>query len=205
MMASQLTFQGMPPKPRADLSQWFTHPKLAERIVRWALEGKAKFPRRILEPSAGSGSFVDPLVRLVGGNVVTAVELDPPWAEHLQELHPLANVVAEDFLQWDCQDHFELSVMNPPYEGGQDGTHVARTLALCDQVVALVRVVFLNGVDRHRDVWSKTHLQGIRWFTDRPCFSGAGSPRHDFVVVKLGVDPVDSVDVGWWNSLGGEP
>ncbi len=204
MMASQLTFSGMPPKPRADLSQWFTHPKLAEAIVKWAI-GNGRPPRRVLEPSAGSGSFVEPLVRLLGGNVVTAVELDLPWAEHLQKLHPLANVVAEDFLQWDCQDYFDAVVTNPPYEGGQDGAHVARALSLSDQVVALVRAVFLNGVDRYRDVWSKTHLQGIRYFTDRPKFSGAGSPRHDFVVVKLGVGPVDRVDVGWWNSLGGEP
>lgn len=201
---SQLLFPGMPPKPRADLSQWFTDKRLADAIVTWALR---LGHRRILEPSAGDGAFVEPLVRLAGAERVTAVEIDPPWAQRLRQI-PKLTVTAEDFLQYQPPHRFDLTVMNPPYEDDQDLTHVVHALSMADEVVALVRLNFLSGVARHKQIWSKHTLTGLRLFTNRPRFSGAGSPRHDFCVVKVCAVKIQtarhagSVDVGWWTNRG---
>ena len=43
-MISQLTFPGIPPRPKAALSQWFTKPELARRIVQWAKPQPGNLP-----------------------------------------------------------------------------------------------------------------------------------------------------------------
>ena len=59
----------------AGLSQWFTPPKLAARVVEWAGVPISPFKEwRVLEPSAGNGALVRPL--LAAGAEVYAVEVD---------------------------------------------------------------------------------------------------------------------------------
>lgn len=202
MGIGQQVLPGVDPPPSAALSQWFTKPELARRIVEWS---GAAGCAHVLEPSAGAGAFVEPLLDL--GCRVQAVEIDPPWADRLRlrNTTPKLQVACWDFLAWDpgfapgqC---FDLTVMNPIYEDGQDMFHVKHACNMSDRVVALVRAVFLNGVERYEGIWRTNTLERVIHFKDRPKFSGAGSPRHDFCVVDLrtgGGGPPYNVKVDWW-------
>jgi len=177
---TQLSIPGSPPAPKSELSQWFTSPELAARIVEWADPTPYS---KVLEPSAGSGSFVRPLLERF--THVHAVELDPDWANILRELPGTVQVHQADFMAWHTDEHFDLAVTNPPYEDGQDCEHVFRALQCSDRVVALVRANFLHGVDRYNKIWKHHWLKRLVHLSSRPHFSGAGSPRHDFSVVEI--------------------
>ncbi len=202
MGIGQQVLPGVDPPPSAALSQWFTKPELARRIVEWS---GAEDGMHVLEPSAGAGAFVEPLLEL--GCCVQAVEIDPPWADRLRLRNPTPMLVVArwDFLAWDPGfapgQRFDLTVMNPIYEDGQDTLHVKHACELSERVVALVRANFLNGVDRYDSLWKTNTLERVIHFKDRPKFSGAGSPRHDFCVVDIRMGsrgPPYSVDVDWW-------
>lgn len=201
-MIGQLTIPGIPPKPKESLSQWFTKPELARRIVRWV---NLRPGMRVLEPSAGAGAFVAPLLDY-HGVTVEALEIDPEWAHKLTDDHRHVRdltVHNVDFLQWSPKVKFNLGIMNPPYEGGQDLGHVVHALDLCERVVALVRLNFLASEERYDAIWKRVVLRRQINFIDRPRFSGAGSPRHDFCVVDMHKPPVrpetpSSVATEWW-------
>lgn len=65
-------------------------------------------PERILEPSAGSGEFVDDCRRIFPNATVVGVELDPSLAKD-------NGFVNEDFLKWESDDTFDLIIGNPPF------------------------------------------------------------------------------------------
>ncbi len=194
-MNAQMSIPGVQPSPSAELSQWFTDPVLARRIVEWANIAPGDL---VLEPSAGSGAFVQPLVDV--GALVTAVEYDPSWAAHLKGQYPTETVWSGDFTAWIPPHRFDLAVMNPPYENEQDLGHVVSACGMSDRVVALLRTVFLHGVARHDQVWRAHHPRRIVHLSRRPRFSGAGSPRHDFSVMELTPrsHPCEMTEVGWW-------
>jgi Dimethyladenosine transferase (rRNA methylation) len=110
-----------------DLSQWYTPPKLAKRIVAWSL---ARDGDCVLEPSAGQGALVKPL--LERGCHVDAWEIDPGNAAALGELaHAGLTVCEADFLAspgWGCSFRYDLAMLNPPYEDNQD---------VCDRLAIL--------------------------------------------------------------------
>ena len=179
----------------AVLSQWHTRPDLARRIVRWCGKiGPTNNIRRVLEPSAGSGAFVAPL--LDHGVEVTAHEIDASWAQHLRDTTG-AQVIEGDFLASERPaDPYDLAVMNPPYEGGADGDHLAEAMERSLRVVALLRANALFGGARYRGVWRRLGspskpgewwMSGLAVLVSRPGFDGPGAtgPMHEFCVVKL--------------------
>lgn len=195
------------------LSQWHTQENLARRLVEWC--GRPPRNWRILEPSAGSGALVRPW--LDGGGLalaepsqITACEIDPRWAAHLRETCQDVHVEECNYLaRCAPSEPYDLTVMNPPYEGGADSAFVAKAMAESKRVVALVRSAFLHGLTRRERVWSQVEggqwrLTGIAYLVARPSFSAAGqasgSPLSDFIAIKLtkGVisDPRTSVE--WW-------
>lgn len=183
------------------MSQWFTKPELGRRIVDWADPHPAM---RVLEPSAGAGAFVTPLLDH-RGVIVEALEVDPEWSHKLEKDHQYPSdltVHTEDFLQWKPEVTFDLAIMNPPYEDGQDMQHVVHALNLCQRVVALVRLNFLASEERYNAIWKRVVLRRQINFIDRPRFSGAGSPRHDFCVVDIARGGsqvgVPLVATEWW-------
>lgn len=216
-MTVQLGIDGCGPMHNPDLSQWFTPPNLAENLVNWALccsEHRRTAPHtnwRVLEPAAGNGSFVAPMADRF--RHVTAYEIDPGWAEVLQEKHPKARVVTSDYLAAPPPDHpYDLAVMNPPYEDGADGRFVAKAMDESVRVLALVRLNFLAGADRFDRVWKQIgtrrdpgpwSLDGVVYFVHRPRFSGAGSPKHDFCAVYLTRDDHERMGAccpDWWEA-----
>ena len=179
MIQSSMPFA---PATATDLSQWFTKPPLCDRIVEWAgiTEGM-----RVLEPSCGDGRLATRII--ARGANVTAYDIDPRW-DH---------AIRQDFLG--VRDvHFDLAVMNPPYEDGVDLEHVAHAARLCDRVVAVVRLVFLAGQERYARLWARYRLSRLAILSGRPSFDGPvdGTARHDFCVFEIGGP--GPLTVEWW-------
>jgi predicted RNA methylase len=162
------------------LSQWYTPSYLADQIFEWAW---APNVRRVLEPSAGVGNLVAPWAKRACD--VHAFEIDETKADALRARFPSVNVVSGvDFLDvFPMGEGFDLVVMNPPYENGQDVAHIERALKWAPRVVALVlhSMVFSQG---RRDFWRRVQIRrGVR-LSKRPKFGPRGGER-DFVVLEL--------------------
>ena len=173
------------------LSQWWTPPEIAARLVELAMDG-LRFPA-VIEPSAGSGVLVDAILAARPMASLTAVELDPAWASRLRERYgDGVRLVEGDFLSASLAPA-AVVVMNPPYEGGLDGAFLERAMELAPRVVALLRLNALVGQERHERVWSRIgrgwHLDVVAYLARRPVFLAAGAAtdgaKSDFVAVRL--------------------
>lgn len=82
----------------------------------------------VLEPSAGTGHLVEPL--LAAGAQVVAVEVDPGMAAWLGQRFAGSAVHCADFLAWEPGRQFERVVMNPPFKRGADLLHIERAAAM---------------------------------------------------------------------------
>lgn len=190
------------------LSQWFTPPALATRLVRWCGGIPAM---RALEPSAGNGQILRALRERSEGTEIDAVELDPRFAGKLMGFDQLVHVECCDYLTRPApQRLYDLTVMNPPYEDGADGRFIAKAMDESERVIALCRLNVVTGKGRHERVWSRVDsgewdLVGLAFLVGRPSFSAAGeesdSPLSDFVAIKLRRPanlPRVETAVEWW-------
>ncbi len=174
---------------RDSFDRYFTHRRLAEQIVAWA---RVEPGMRVLEPSAGEGAFVLPLV--AAGADVTAVELHPDQIAKLKGLDVARpfHLVHGDFLTW-LPSHpllFDLTVINPPFSDGADGQHVNHALRYSKRVVALVRTNFEHTVGRWFGCMQRARVTRKAVLIERPPpFGGPGdrseSPMSDYVVLEL--------------------
>lgn len=195
------------PKGDPDASQWFTPADLAKRIVEWA--GVAHGEARVLEPSAGIGRFVWPLIE--AGAFVTVVERDERMMHTMlleAQRRRLTNRVIEpkraDFLALAPEPH-DLAIMNPPYENGAAEAHVMRALEWAPRVVALVPLAFLCCLNRYEVVWRHVRLMRQVNFIRRPSFGGDQGGSRDFGVFDIvrrttprTPEEADRVEVKWW-------
>lgn len=175
------------------LSQWWTPEDIATRVVAWA--GPLPHGASVLEPSAGGGALVRAALDRHPSAHVTAVEIDPCAVERLRAIEaPLLDVVCADYMQFRPTHKISRVYMNPPYESGADGQHVARAMTQAHEVVALLRLAALAGGERHSLVWSQVGagtwwMKGLAIFSGRPSFLAAGeetgSPLSDFCAVHL--------------------
>ncbi|MCR9222856.1 MAG: DUF4942 domain-containing protein [Hyphomonas sp.] len=111
-----------------DLQFYRTPDELAQRIVD---DYPVREGSKILEPSAGDGSFVIPLLKK--GHIVEAVEYDPTrssqiiarmQAEGLKE----ATVRTGNFLAMEPREDFDAVYMNPPFYGTHWVDHVVHAM-----------------------------------------------------------------------------
>lgn len=178
------------------LSQFFTPPELAAKVVEWAVnhhwpDGSARAegprgPLRVLEPSAGNGALVRPLV--AAGAEVLAVELDMRYHAELEQFG-CAVSSGMSFLGLDTIDtdvlvgisEFDLCVMNPPYENGLDVAFILHALRFAPRVVGIFTDRILFGVERKEGLWSQVRPTRIAFQSRRP-FKGA---QTDYVVAEL--------------------
>ena len=177
------------------LSQWWTPEDLAAQIVADFVPARSwdAPPLRVLEPAAGIGRLVAPLLAL---NVeVVAYELDARWIPVLEELGAKAAkrkragrlmVHHGDYLAAESE-RFDLCLQNPPYENGADTDFMVKAAKEANEVVALVRTAARHGRGRHDRLWRYAPIRELRLLASRPSFGG-GSPRHDFCVVRYGCD-----------------
>ncbi|MEK5396002.1 HsdM family class I SAM-dependent methyltransferase [Paenibacillus sp. FSL K6-2859] len=94
---------------------FYTPPHVA-RFIAEALRGLSggSFPpgSRFLEPSAGSGVFIE---HLPPDAEITALELDETSARVTSLIYPQANVIQGDAFLHDRRDYYDYVIGNPPY------------------------------------------------------------------------------------------
>jgi hypothetical protein len=234
---------------RLKLSQWHTPLPLAMRFAAWT--GFWRMTRasdgvvHICEPSAGGGALlrgIDAIAarRAIQGapvrTLVDAIELDLQWCTKLRALRPeLASIVQHGALSIENADYlartrplfeYDLTMMNPPYEGGLDGDFIVKAMSESLRVAGLVRTVALNGAKRFRDLWGRVsdgdeelaeifhaeleraieipdgwRLRKLAVIGSRPDFGGENGAACDFCLVLLvrrGVDAELPTRVTWW-------
>lgn len=102
--------------PNAYAGGAFYTPTHVARFVTDALRGLAggSFApgSRFLEPSAGSGVFIEHLPQ---DAEITALELDDISAKVTSLLYPHANVIQGDAFRHDRRDYYDYVIGNPPY------------------------------------------------------------------------------------------
>ncbi|WP_068616546.1 HsdM family class I SAM-dependent methyltransferase [Paenibacillus tuaregi] len=102
--------------PNAYAGGAFYTPTHVARFIIEALRGLSdgKFPvgSSFLEPSAGSGVFIE---HLPEDAEVTALELDETSAKVTSLLYPNANVIQGDAFRFDRRDYYDYVIGNPPY------------------------------------------------------------------------------------------
>ena len=186
------------PRDRA-CSQWFTPSDLSRQIIAWS---GVRPGMRVLEPSAGDGSLVSPLLDVPC--LVTAVEADRALISSLVGLRARRHFELRnfDFLQLADLGAFDVAVMNPPYEDGQDLAHVLHAIEYAPRVVALLRLVFLSGQERGSSLWAKHTLRRLAVLSSRPLFRGDGNSgaKSDFAVFDIarGRSNQGTVEMEWW-------
>jgi len=205
-MNQQWLFSEAQQKP--DLSQWYTPPKLAQRVVDWACSNRFFWqgpPQLVVEPAAGTGALVKPL--LDRGAAVVAYDIDPENVAILRELAPEPQLYAHcaDFLSdrpshippetrysrqpmcgWvEPRTHADLVVMNPPFENNQDCKFVMEAFEVAPLVVAILRGVIEHGSARWRIMWRWVDVTSKVNLCERPKFGGEHQPKQDFVVMAL--------------------
>lgn len=178
---TQTTIEGAGAQ-RRDLSAWFTPADLAERIVEWALQPFGELTSRgldILEPSAGRGALVRPL--LARSLRVDALDIDPDNVRALRvtfgERKPGFCASEVDFLTLEpgrMQPGYDLAIMNPPFEGGAAEAHIMHALKFADHAVAHVPLTTLEGKARRESLWSKVRLHRLAVCATRPKYGAKG-------------------------------
>lgn len=207
----QLTNPENPDKCDPALSQWYTPPELAERIVRWAYHPDAHEIDNldtdfcVLEPSCGRGAIIHALTGYRVG--IVGVDIDKANVEHCREEFPGA-FIHGDFLKFSKVDlAIRLAIMNPPFEGGATEAHVLHALKFADRVVCHCPLTTLAGQDRREGLWSVAYLKRLVIHASRPKYSGnKNGGMTDMctidVVRRPELHPVEvsasGVSVEWW-------
>lgn len=97
---------------------YYTPKWIADYLWSWVSESS---PSSVLEPSAGDGSLIRPIVEGTSQPKVSAVELLKPESEKIKQHFPNAknvSVINSDFYEWYSEyrgEAFEGMVSNPPY------------------------------------------------------------------------------------------
>jgi len=189
-------------------SQWYLGCALAERITNWATSIWANTRLHVLEPSAGRGALVRPLV--AAGHRVTAIDIDGDNTDWLVSEWTRAEgveVICADFTAFDDWPTVDLALLNPPFENGQTEQHIMHALRFAPRVVAHVPLTTLAGKDRREGLWSAAYLKRLVIHSSRPKYSGSrtgGMTDMCTVDVVRRSERVDSsvrasgVSVEWW-------
>lgn len=176
---------------KRDLSQFFTPSWLAKMLWRWCPQRRAGGPWRILEPAAGTGSLVVPMMSSVRAPDVVAYELDPDNIARLAQVgvaRPNHLIVRpRDFLAQTAEQvgRFDLSVMNPPYEDDQDVEFILHALECAPQAIGLFSAAIVYSDRRWTKLWRWVDIRRKAELADRPDFGGPYSPQTNFCALDL--------------------
>ncbi len=188
----------------ASLSQWYTNPIVAKRIIDWVLESHP-WVQTVLEPAAGEGALIRPLLQANDQVKVKAYEIDAKNVEKLETLGDRVTVFHANFLIASVPEA-DITIMNPPYECEQDVRFILRSLEATTTVIGLFRSTIYHGVNRWNMLWRDVNIVREVKFVERPSFGGKYSLMQDFVVLELEKrekkrergekQPIASVE--WW-------
>lgn len=171
------------PERRPELSQYFTPRWIADRMAAWI----GPYETTVLEPSAGGGALVEAALRLgIEAAAITAVELDPRWAQVLRAKFPGVHVRLEDFLRLQTAHRWHTALMNPPYENALHSAFVSHALDLCHVVIALVPSSIEYGAARDAELWaSKAMVTRRARLPNRVKFGGDNQASFDSVCLRI--------------------
>jgi len=96
---------------------FFTHPIIVERIIKY-IKTKIKMTDiKILEPSCGSGEFIEILDKTIRKKTIHAIELNETiYNEVSKKIYSDAvKFFNQDYLQYDTNVRYNLIIGNPPY------------------------------------------------------------------------------------------
>ena len=171
------------------MSQYFTPAKLAQRVVEWAgvhdkTDSKRMHsvnPPRVLEPSAGNGALVRPLV--AAGAEVVAYELDERYEADLLKAGAVQVWCGFSFIE-QCsaneQPRFDLCVMNPPYHENLAAEFIMHALEFAPRVVGIFQADIFYTVGRYEQLWTRARPTRAAMLARRP-WSG----ETDYVVLEI--------------------
>lgn len=116
----------------------------AETVKRYdgSIDAHYLKPKRVLEPSAGTGAISSYAADCLGAEV-TCVEIQGRLAAELGASGRYAKVVHDDFLNRSPDElgRFDVIVMNPPFDGCRDVDHVTHALKFLAEGGVLVSVM----------------------------------------------------------------
>jgi predicted RNA methylase len=174
---------------RRDLSQFYTPGPVARHMAKWA---RVEDGATIVEPAAGRGALILGIDDLRVGTRVWAWDIDAMNCAALMMLRPrqlervsLEEVNHGDFLAYNLPaGSFDLALMNPPYEDGQDVRFIERGLDCSERVVGIFQSRIVHSQGR-ADCWRHTDITRMAILASRPHFGGPHSAKTDFVVLEL--------------------
>jgi hypothetical protein len=164
-----------------DLDQYFTHPGIARRVVEWT-HRRHPTARTFIEPAAGRGALVRPLLDLSPSVFVGAWEIDPRMFAVLDDLDTRCNAHCGDFLAADLGVlGWDGSVMNTPYHDNLDALIARRVLDHCRFAVAIMRSAARHTLQKWDVLWRWVDVTGEINFVERP-WPGA---KTDYTVFDM--------------------
>lgn len=207
-MIGQLSIAEAGPECDPALSQWFTDPRLARELVAlagddldcsgWHPEHLDLVPYRVLEPSAGRGNLVRAVLERAPTALVDAVDIDGRWLVDLASIGPNVRVEIVDYLARPAPESlYDLGVCNVPFDGGEEGGHIAKMLDECERILALLPTRSLHGADRYAQIWHRFDARRPErdWYlrqevrcTLRPKFGERGG-TDEIVLLDLSREP----------------
>lgn len=166
--------------PSKDLQYFATPGSLVRDILHRA---HLRDNLRILEPSAGEGAFVAPLLN--AGHSVTAIEIDPHRAAHMRAMkNGQLTLLERNFLSMPARPEFDAVVMNPPFAHTHYIDHVlhaAEFLKPGGRLIAILPVTADIGQSRRHKAfreWIEATFEKKfwdSWFKDLPAGSFTAS------------------------------
>jgi hypothetical protein len=156
----------------ADIPSFFPTPL---SVINLMLKGAGISPgMKVLEPSAGIGSIVDEISKIVGEGNITAVEKVQCLVDVLNTKGN-CKVVCDDFLTVDGLGLFDRIVMNPPFENMQDISHVMRAWEMLSSDGILVSIMSASPFFR-----SNTAAETFRNFLEANYATVVDLPQDSF-------------------------
>jgi len=189
---------------REEEDQYFTRYPVALGICE-ALKGYGfEAPRRILEPSAGTGAFVSAAAEvwqpdtLLWNDINTSLILP----EHLSRASGLGGgrliSLESDFLLMPSQADCDLVIGNPPYSDAEAHVRKAITMIHDEGAVAfLLRVNFLAGIARTAGLWAEHPPDFVCPLDKRPQFVDGYRINKKGKKVKKGTDSCEYAVFIW--------
>jgi type I restriction-modification system DNA methylase subunit len=167
---------------------------LAERIVATV----ENVPHSILEPSAGSGSFVRACQARFPNASILAVE---PSSQHWDSLIDLGATVGESTLEQHVHSYgderFDLIIGNPPFSLALE--HIELCLDLLapgGRLVFLLRLAFLESKGRI-PFWKQHTPRRVIVIPERPSFTGGATDKTAYAAFEWGDATATRTDLEW--------
>ncbi len=193
------------------LSQWFTDPALAKRIIEWIVREYPELASgcTVLEPSAGAGALVRAMPHSWS---VTACEIDSSLLPTLSTAHPRITVLGGNFFSLYPEDrsvaaqlgpkNFDLAILNQPTEKQQWAKFMHRALDVAQRVISLCPTASEHGLT-NAIFWRRAQLDRKVILERRPGFGGDFGPQRDYIVVDTSarVQKIDRPTIERWGDL----